>query len=80
METSGLLYAPAALTPWKNITVPIEWEAAVGGVGLDVLEKRKISSLYRESNHDSCVFQAAVSHFAHRATAVPTQDSTNSIL
>jgi hypothetical protein len=27
MEMSGLLYASAALTSGKNITVPIEWEA-----------------------------------------------------
>jgi hypothetical protein len=29
-------------------------------VGVDILEKRKISFLCRESNHDSWVVQAAV--------------------
>jgi hypothetical protein len=31
-----------------------------GAFVMDVLEKRKISSLCRESNHDSWVVQAAV--------------------
>jgi hypothetical protein len=49
---SGQLHVPAALPPGKQPTVTTVQEAGWLRAGLDVVEKRKISCLYRESNPD----------------------------
>jgi hypothetical protein len=50
MEVSGQLHAPAALPPGKRFPVPTV-------LGLDVVEKRKVSYPCRESNPDYSTIQ-----------------------
>jgi hypothetical protein len=59
MEMSGQIHTPVALYP-REMTPDIHCvEGGVGPrAGLDVMEKRKISHPYRESNPDSSVVQA----------------------
>jgi hypothetical protein len=47
---SGQLHAPAALTSGKVPLVPIVGGWVVPIAGMDVVVKRKIPSLYRDSN------------------------------
>jgi hypothetical protein len=48
----------AAFPRWKELTVPIDWLSP--RTGLDVMEKRNISCLYRASN----LIYSAVQHIA----------------
>jgi hypothetical protein len=58
MEVSGQLHAPAALPAGKVPTGTYCIGGRVGSrAGLDVMEKRQISRLYRESKPDSSVVQ-----------------------
>jgi len=50
MNVRGQLYAPVILTPGKNAGTHWRGGSVVHRAGLDVLEKRKISCAYQNSN------------------------------
>jgi hypothetical protein len=68
MEVSGQLYAPSALPPGKEPSVPIGYEDGAGPRAvLDTVVKIKIPSPHRESNPRTPIVQPIAQRYTDRA-------------